>query len=383
MNLIEFPNITHMDQIRGKVLDKPEIKWHQHSCGITVGCYMFQDKTTFDSPEARECRGIAFDANGRVASRPLHKFGNLGEFYSVEELRALAAIGCVHTVYEKLDGSIISTSAHPTLPWALRSRKSYSSDVVKLSLAYLEGISQGDDEWGIGHFMRLVTEQGFTACFELTSPEAQIVLPQDKTQLRLLHVRDNFSGEYVMLDPNHPVHSWVATFDVPLCPVRTRHIDEAGVDKLLAEIAADETHEGVVVQLTNGDMIKIKTPWYVRLHKSISFMRERDIAELALRGELDDVRANLTEVGIKTHEVDAIEHEVKIRLLDMSAAVDDADKTLPRKDFAIKYKDHPWFGLMMAAYLGKDVDYAGYYIKHRLDSEFSLRTLVPGAAEAA
>jgi T4 RnlA family RNA ligase len=386
MNLIDFPNITHMDQIRGKVLDKPEIKWNTYACGITVGCYVFQDKTTFDSAEARECRGIAFDSKGRVVSRPLHKFGNLGEFYSLDDLKALAWMGCIAGVYEKLDGSIISTSAHPTLPWAIRSRKSYSSDVVKIAVAYLKGLTTGSDEWGLVPFIKLVIDQDFTACFELTSPEAQIVLPQDRTQLRLLHVRDNFSGEYVMLDPGHPVHDWIDTFDIPLCPKLTGPIDEYGVDAMLEAIRTEEAHEGVVIQLTNGDMIKVKTPWYLRLHKSISFMRERDIAELALRGELDDVRANLAEVGIPTAEVDSIESRVKGHLLEITDAFETvmkADSGLSRKEFAIRYNGHIYFGLMMAAYLGKEVDVAEFYRRHCLDNDFSLRTLVPGAAETA
>jgi hypothetical protein len=255
---------------------------------------------------------------------------------------------------------------------------------VKIADDLVLNAKNGDDEWGLAHFCKLVTDEGFTACFELTSPAAQIVLPQKRTLLRLLHVRDNFSGEYVMMDPHHPVWGWIATFDVPLCPVLLQSPNEPQITRLLEWVKTDQGAEGVVIQYTNGDMVKIKTPWYLRLHKSISFMRERDIAELALRGELDDVRQNLQEVGIDTFEVDVIERLVKNKILDMDSEVNVAlknDGAMDRKSFAIKYKDHQYFGLMMAGYTGKEIDFAGFYRKHRLDQDFTMRTLLPSAVE--
>jgi RNA ligase len=379
-----FKNVANIQDIQPFVSGKPEIKWARHTNGSTVGCYMFQDKSTFDSVEALECRGIAFDDAGRVLSRPLHKFFNVGERGEAIGLVDRAQMREVYAVYEKLDGSIISTSKLPDGGWALRSRKSYTSDVVGIANDLILTAQTGSDEWGLAHFCKLVTDEGFTACFELTSPDAQIVMPQQRTLLRLLHVRDNFSGEYVMMDPHHPVWGWIATFDVPLCPVLMQSPDHGQIMDLLAQIEQDETREGVVIQYTDGDMVKLKTPWYLRLHKSISFMRERDIAELALLGELDDVRANLQAVGIDTFEVDTIEHLVKNKLLDMDSEVNVAlknDGNLDRKTFAIKYKDHQYFGLMMAGYTGKEIDFASFYRKHRLDQDFTMRTLLPSAAD--
>jgi RNA ligase len=379
-----FKNVANIGDIKPFVAAKPEIKWARHTNGATVGCYMFQDKDTFDSPEALECRGIAFDDQGRVLSRPLHKFFNVGERGEAIGLVDRAQMREVYAVYEKLDGSIISTSKLPDGGWALRSRKSYTSDVVGIANDLILPAQTGSDEWGLAHFCKLVTEEGFTACFELTSPDAQIVMPQQRTLLRLLHVRDNFSGEYVMMDLDHPVWGWIATFDVPLCPVLLQNPDHGQIMDLLAQIEQDETREGVVIQYTDGDMVKLKTPWYLRLHKSISFMRERDIAELALLGELDDVRVNLQAVGIDTFEVDTIERTVKNKLLDMDSEVNVAlknDGNLDRKTFAIKYKDHQYFGLMMAGYTGKEIDFASFYRKHRLDQDFTMRTLLPSAAD--
>lgn len=373
---MNFLDISHINDIQSKVIYKPEIRWmQQKSVPITVGCYMYMDSHTFDEPAALECRGISFDDHGRVLSRPLHKFFNVGEKMTVDELKVREEMHMIAHVFEKLDGSIISTSAMPDGSWAFRSRKSYDSDVVKIATA----LAYEESSTNLRRFCKYVTDHGLTACFELTSPEAQIVLPQATTRLRLLHVRDNFSGEYVLLDPDHPVHDWIDIWEIEECPIENHSVAD-----LLRMKSCLTGFEGWVIQFTDGDMVKLKTDWYSRLHKSISFMRERDIARLALRGELDDVRDALAELKISSAAVDAIETKVKNRLVAIELWVNQivADSAgVSRKDFAIANKHDPLFSLMINRFIGKAVECAEYYEKHHLEAEFTLNTLIPGAGE--
>ena len=62
---------------------------------------------TFDTAIARECRGLKFDADGRIIARPFHKFFNLGEKERVEDIDWSAP----HQLFDKLDGSMI----HPAM----------------------------------------------------------------------------------------------------------------------------------------------------------------------------------------------------------------------------------------------------------------------------
>jgi hypothetical protein len=122
-----FKNIASIQDIQPFVIAKPEIKWARHTNGVTVGCYMFQDRDTFDSVESLECRGIAFDDQGRVLSRPLHKFFNAGERADVVTPESMAAMGCVYAVYEKLDDIYIWTTGRrlgATVPQVLYVRRS-------------------------------------------------------------------------------------------------------------------------------------------------------------------------------------------------------------------------------------------------------------------
>jgi RNA ligase len=360
--------INHIDDLKPFVEDKKEIRFMDHPNGTTVACYMFMDSKTFDSPQALECRGIAFDREGLVVSRPLHKFFNVGEKEWLTPDNLLKREDIV-AIYEKLDGSMIATAwIDGKLEW--RSKKAFDSEVVKLTKDIL-----GEPENScIGVFAENCARNGKTAIFELTHPDARIVVSQPKAQLRLLHVRDNLTGEYLTLDPFSPVSNRARELAVPMCPRYTSMEFKEALESL--EMMKDM--EGYVIQFSDGDMVKMKCPWYLRLHRSITFLRERDIAVLSLHEELDDVKQSLTELGIDLKVVEEVETRLKgilTEILDQVEAMYAAGKNLSRKEFALQYQGHQYFGLGMQRYLGKEVDLPKWYEQKRLKEEFSLRVL--------
>ncbi|MFN4181023.1 MAG: RNA ligase, partial [Armatimonadota bacterium] len=104
-----FKTIHSIDDVLPFVEHKKEIRFTRQPNGARVGCYVFMDGSTFDSLEALECRGIAFDEDGKIISRPLHKFFNLGEKPHTSFQR-LSERGDLVSVQEKLDGSMIATA---------------------------------------------------------------------------------------------------------------------------------------------------------------------------------------------------------------------------------------------------------------------------------
>ncbi len=367
-----FKTIQTLEDVRPHVAHKKEIRFSTQPNGVVVGCYMFMDSATFDSPEALECRGIGFDAQGRICSRPLHKFFNAGEKAWLTP-QALRDRNDLVAVFEKLDGSMLATAwVDGAVQW--RSKKSFGSDVVKLTQAFLAEPEQAH----LRDFAHAVASRGLTGIFELTHPQARIVVAQDKPQLRLLHVRDNVTGAYVMLDAQHEVHQLIADFAVPVAP----RFEGMTLDEMLASLETMTEQEGYVAQFANGDMVKFKCPWYLRLHRSITFLRERDIAVAAVNEVLDDVKGALMESGVDLAPVLEVETRVMTRLLDLSdqvEAVVSAGRHLDRKTFAMQNAKHPLFGLVMAAYNGKEVDVRDWFMKNRLKEEFSLRVLADGA----
>ncbi|MGJ4932212.1 RNA ligase [Bradyrhizobium sp. HKCCYLS2038] len=364
-----FKTIRHISDVEPAVAGKKEIRFLAQPNGITLGCYLFMDSKTFDSPEALECRGIAFDRAGHVVSRPLHKFFNVGEKEWLAPDRLVSRDDIV-AIYDKLDGSMLATAwVDGELTW--RSKKSFNSDVVKLAKHLLDDPVHA----GISAFAHEVARNGLTAIFELTHPDARIVVAQQQPQLRLLHVRDNLTGRYVMLDPGHAVHELIQKHGIAL----VHRFDGLTLAAAIESLADMEGREGYVIQFASGDMVKVKCPWYLRIHRSLSFLRERDIAWLALNEELDDVKGHLVEAGIDLAAVNEVEARLKTMLagfLDEIEAMWEQGRDLDRKSFAIANKDHPLFGLAMQRYLGKEVTLLEWYGRTRLKDDFSLRPLV-------
>lgn len=367
-----FKHVHSISDIRPMVAHKKEIRFYRHANGITTACYMFMDDETFDTPEALECRGIAFDDAGNVVSRPLHKFFNVGEkaWLAADNV---AKRDDIHAIYEKLDGSMIATCwVNGALQF--RSKQSFDSDVVKLTHKFL----QDGANTHITAFCEDIAAGGMTAIFELTHPDARIIVAQEKPQLRLLHIRDNVTGAYLLLDAAHPVHEKVSRYGVPRVP-RYEGMD---VRDVLSSLEKMQEMEGYVIQFANGDMAKVKCPWYSRLHHIVSYLRERDIAALSLEGRLDDVKSALLEMQIDIQKVNAVEARLKKRLtglLDDVERIYEEGKGLDRKDFAIKYKPHELFGPLMARYTGKQPDIADWYKRRYLREEFGLNSLADGA----
>jgi RNA ligase len=370
-----FKHITHISDVQPHVAHKDEIRFYKQPNGITMSMYLFMDSKTFDSQEARECRGAAFDEDGILVSRPLHKFFNMGEkdYLSPDKLKERTDVAAV---FDKLDGSMVATAwVGGDLAW--RSKKSFNSEIVKLTHEFLADPANV----GIQDFAWHCAFEGWTACFELTHPKAQIVVPQDRAQLRLLHVRDNLTGNYLMLNPNHAVWTMIDQWNVP---VVKRH--KMMMEQVIESLEKMEYAEGYVVQFYEGDMVKMKCPWYTRLHRSITFLRERDIAVLAVNEQLDEMKQHMREVGIPLEKVEAVEARLKGILLGIQSEIEalyEGDKHLDKKSFAMKNSKHPLFGLAMNRYNGVEFNLNEWYAKKKLKEDFGLTSLLEGAQAEA
>lgn len=360
-----FKKIQDINDIKPFVEHKKEIRFATHPNGVTIGSYQFMGNDTFDVPETIECRGIAFDENGLIVSRPLHKFFNMGEKEWLFPDKVLHRDD-IASIYEKIDGSMIATAwVNGQVQW--RSKKSFSSDVVKLTQNYLSRIENGN----INAFADEVASNGYTAVFELTHPQVRIVIAHDRPALRLLHVRDNYTGEYVMMDPSHPIHDIIKCYAIQTVD---RH-QNINLNDALKSLENMKEREGFVVQFHNGDMFKIKCPWYIRLHRGVTFLRERDIALLALNEELDDVKAMFSSIGKDITGINAIEDKVHNKLTEILDEIDhicEQGSNMDHKEFALTYKGNIYFHLAMAKRRGLDSDVTEWYTKYRLKDDFGL-----------
>lgn len=137
----------------------------------------------------RECRGLIFYPDGRIMSRPFHKFFNINE----REETQTHAIDMMmqHVIMEKMDGSMIRPIlVDGYVRWA--SKMGITSVAMQAEEFVAKNTRYKD-------FAIWCISEGLTPIFEWTSPFNQIVLPYEKENLTLLAVRDNLTGEYLKI----------------------------------------------------------------------------------------------------------------------------------------------------------------------------------------
>ena len=361
--------ITSLDEFRSKVKHTQEIREAEIAPGLISFCYMIAAEGTFDDAYSRECRGIVFDKEtGKVVGRPLHKFFNVNER---EETRPENLPSNIVRLMDKRDGSMIHTVKVGNT-YRLKSKKSFDSDVAKQATEWIN-LPHNQDYDLLCHSLQHTHDS--TAIFEYTAPDARIVLPYKKVELRLLHIRHNQSGRYWT---HEELKVYAAHFNVNCVDYVDLDGIKVDVNNMIEDAKTAENIEGWILQFKSGEMVKLKCDWYLKRHRAMTFLRERDIAQLVLDEGLDDVKSMLVGDGVNVEDILKIEQRVVDQLNDLSTIVDyvlRVDGDMDRKEFALKYRQNDHFGLIMAAYTGKQPDYKSYFERNILREQYSLRQL--------
>lgn len=268
-----FPTITHIDQVLPhiddtfKVVDKEGYTYINYLMMMPSVFPPVDDLTYEMAAIRRECRGIAFDSDtGEIVSRPFHKFFNLGE----------PASGVIndplkhpHDVLEKLDGSMLRP-----LPNGRWGTKMGVTEVALSAETFVASRPQYD------RFAESMMSCGRTPIFEYVGPHNRIVLEYEE-DMTLLAIRNTTTGHYLSYDDMAYAAS---TFGIPVVSKDGRTIDE---------VKEDETSEGIVIRYTNGHMLKVKSDWYVKVHRAKELLTsDRRFVEAILNQSLDDAIAS-------------------------------------------------------------------------------------------
>jgi RNA ligase len=294
-----FPQITHIDDVLLAIQDSPEFIVAEKD-GYKVVNYVVATHDTFPdvlvNGEAfvsgqsvgeysgqlgfaairRECRGLVFDLDGKLINRRYHKFFNVNE----RDETAIHAIDWSrpHVILEKLDGSMVSPCfVHGHLRWMTKMGLTDTSMEAEVFVA-----SRPDYAEFAHHYLKY----GFTPIFEWCSNKNRIVLDYPEDRLVLTAMRENDSGNYLLQDALEAIGSHYGIEVVKAYDVSSSKHPSHIIDM----VRAAEDAEGVVVRFDDGHMVKIKSDWYVRIHKIKSLLgNERDVVSLILNNQLDDM----------------------------------------------------------------------------------------------
>ena len=217
----------------------------------------------------RECRGLIFDRDGNLMSRPFHKFFNVNE--REETQTHVVDMSQPHVIMEKMDGSMIRpilVDGHLRL-----ATKMGVTSVAMDAEAWLAAQDRRLKEW-----LRTMVDLGLTPLFEWVSPFNQIVLAYEAADLVYLGTRDNVTGEYAM------------DISCPFNTVAQYGSVEGNLGDYIARQRGAEGREGDIIRFADGHMLKVKNDWYVRIHKTVDrIVFDRNIVNLILNEEVDDV----------------------------------------------------------------------------------------------
>jgi RNA ligase len=263
--------------------------------GLLIFDYAVSAPDTFINNYRRECRGIVFDEEtGELVSRPFNKFFNIGE--KPETLVSVLDFTRPHHVLDKLDGSMIHAFVrNGEITMFTRMGQSDPAMAAKAML---------DDLPGHRGLIHEAYEDGWTPIFEFQSPLYRIVLRHRVPKLEITALRHRESGVYMDYDKTV---DFCGRFGVGVASVAPPVKDVAS---FIEGVRGMTDCEGYVVRFADGLHVKIKTDWYVGLHR-VKFdviSHEPTLLSFILNGKIDDIKAQLDEEEDR-EEVSRLERE--------------------------------------------------------------------------
>jgi T4 RnlA family RNA ligase len=305
----------------------------------------------------RNFRGITFCKHtGELLSLPLHKFYNINQnpesSFDLHKHRSAS-------IYEKLDGSMIHF--YICKNGDLKASTCRSSETVQAREAS-RLVANNPELWK--NILNSINA-GYTPVFELIAPSNTIVIKYPTTKLIYLISRNRKDGKYLF---EECYQDKAKKYDFKLSEVYN-HIHH-------------ENFEGYVCHLDNGDVFKIKTPWYLERHRAVDAIMKPayKLYEVALHGVMDDLISLAADVyKPKLQEIySEVQNDLLARKKSLEILCEElqGDTSIPpedkrfRKIFAEKAQKTQFFPELMLVFQGKSAD---ALIKKRLLSDYTKR----------
>lgn len=207
-----------------------------------------------------QCRGLVTNSKGEIVARPFKKFFNYEE-HKLEDIPNEE-----YEVYEKMDGSLGILFNYEN-EWILATRGSFTSPQSIKGRELLEKYN----------YNRLIP--GYTYLFEIIYPENRIVCKYDFEDLILLGMIETKTGNEINIqfgnDEDIRFKNLITNLGFKVVTLYKTWGES--YDLLKEEISNDK--EGYVIRFKNGFRMKIKGQEYVRLHKILTNVSNRDIWE--------------------------------------------------------------------------------------------------------
>lgn len=273
------------------------------------------------TPLLMMCRGLVTDFDGNIIARSFPKFFNYEE-HETEEIPNEP-----FEVFEKMDGSLIICFYYKG-DWICASRGSFTSEQAIKANEMFKNLSiiKNYPTTGLNH--------NCSYLFEIIYSENRIVCEYPFEGLVLLGAYENNYGNEVDFET---LKKQMELFD-DIKIVRKYHgISDYNV---LKETISDD-REGYVIRFKSGFRLKIKGNEYVRLHKIITNVSNRDIWEYLKENKpLDELLEKVPDEFYNWVRDTVTELKTKFETIKMDVE-NDFKELIDKKEFAEKIKNNP------------------------------------------
>ena len=133
-----------------------------------------------------------------------------------------------------------------------------------------------------------------TPIFEFCARSNRVVIDHPETKLVLLAVRDNITGKYLKMSSD----PYKRDMNVPHTITIVKEFEGSieNMEELISHTRGITDGEGYVIRFDDGHMVKIKSDWYVAIHKAKEkILYERYIVDMIIDQTIDDVIPYLQE----------------------------------------------------------------------------------------
>lgn len=305
---------------------------------------IIKDENDIESKILREGRGLIFSTKGKILSRPLHKFFNLGEREDSSNIDFFRN----HLIMDKLDGSMIR-------PFFTQNKIRWGTKMGVTDISYqVEEFLK--DKKNYIDFANDMLKKDFTPIFEWISKKQRIVLEYDNDDLVLLAIRNNITGEYVNRNILEKIKEEYSLSLVDVVDIDLRNLSKDEIYKKINQFMKNK--EGVVVSFDDGEMIKIKTEQYVNIHKAKDQINDdKMIVKSILNNTIDDVLVlfdkNSKEYVTLTEKIEKFDKGM-INFLKIVSEYHGKSKKMNRKDFALDTTIDPFIKNIVFGVYDKD-----------------------------
>ena len=284
----DFPEINHINDVLPHIEGRPEFRVMEKDWYSVINyAVAFEETFLWDhndpvgSAVRRECRGLIFNQDGSIISRPYNKFFNVGE----KEETQLNKVNLYepHIVLEKLDGSMIRPI--PTPEGFRLATKAGVTDVAMNAEVFIA------DKPQYSAFISAMFDGGMTPLFEWVSRKNRVVVDYPEDNLILTGIRNTTKGVYLLYENMVELAEY---WNIPIVKA-VNGLAVQDINLFVKQVREWESDEGVVIRFNSGQMVKIKADDYVLRHKSKdSISQEKNVLQTILEDAVDDLVPLLT-----------------------------------------------------------------------------------------